>query len=199
MSSSDLGRNMKRHREHHRLTQEDAASRADISPSNWRVMEAGGRESYRGASLVGVDRALQWDGGTAEQLLEGILPDVDLPPRADSADDDRSQMWRYIGRLEDRIWRLEELVEELGDALEQATSDISTIADQVDESMIIGDYVFPGFRPRRPQAGPNLWESYGLELVPPPAESQAAADTGTQSPKKGPKRKPEPPADQDDV
>lgn len=184
------------------MSQADLAQRAQINEITIRELQNEVVKPRRPKTKAAISRALGWTPDSIDLVLQGERPMVVSVQGADASSlsegPDTSQMWRYIGRLEDRIWRLEELVEEMGEALQQATDDLATVADHVDEGFVVSDFTFMGFRPRRPQAGPNLWESQGLKLLP-DEETQMAANTGDPKAKKGPRRKPAPPADQDDV
>jgi uncharacterized protein YceH (UPF0502 family) len=51
------------------LTQQEAAERSGglVSYSQWRVIEKGSRRHYRALTLRGVEKALEWDAGAAEE------------------------------------------------------------------------------------------------------------------------------------
>jgi transcriptional regulator with XRE-family HTH domain len=64
----DFGRRVRRERLRLGLTQQEAAERSGglVSYSQWRVIEKGSRSQYRALTLRGVERALGWTPGTAE-------------------------------------------------------------------------------------------------------------------------------------
>jgi transcriptional regulator with XRE-family HTH domain len=66
---AEFGRRVRRARLHLGLTQQQAAERSGglVSYSQWRVIENGARQHYRALTLRGVERALGWGTGQAEQ------------------------------------------------------------------------------------------------------------------------------------
>jgi DNA-binding XRE family transcriptional regulator len=58
---------VRRRRAELQLTQEDAAAKAGVAVTTWRMIEAGRTDSFRALTLVAVARALDWP---SDQLLE---------------------------------------------------------------------------------------------------------------------------------
>src|SRR6266508_31607 len=66
-TATDYGRRVRRRRDALGLTQAEAAARSGgrVSPSQWRVIEAGTGGNYRERTLRGVEQALGWPTGGA--------------------------------------------------------------------------------------------------------------------------------------
>jgi transcriptional regulator with XRE-family HTH domain len=68
MEPVEFGRRVRRARLRLGLTQQEAAERSGglVSYSQWRVIEKGTRTQYRELTLRGVEKALEWDSGEAD-------------------------------------------------------------------------------------------------------------------------------------
>lgn len=82
------------------LTQEALAARAGIAVRTLRSIEAGREASHTGATYAKLDRALDWNPGTASDILSGM----------EGAPGDPSDPLRMISESEVQPWRAIELV-----------------------------------------------------------------------------------------
>jgi transcriptional regulator with XRE-family HTH domain len=99
------------------LTQEEAAARARLSATTWRLVENEAQTRYRDLTLAGVERALGWAQGSIDAVLRGDEPTVaetrdPAPPRID--DDAVVRLRGKVARLSDEDARaVEALVDRL--------------------------------------------------------------------------------------
>ncbi|HUG87105.1 MAG TPA: helix-turn-helix transcriptional regulator [Euzebya sp.] len=68
---------VRRRRAELQLTQEDAAEKAGVAVTTWRMIEAGRTNSFRALTLVAVARALEWQ---PDHLLEPGGVQLQRPP-----------------------------------------------------------------------------------------------------------------------
>lgn len=70
----DLGRLVRERREELELTQQEAATRADISMTTWRSIEKGRESDPRGLTLTAMARALEWPPTALRHFLAHGTP-----------------------------------------------------------------------------------------------------------------------------
>lgn len=80
-----LGEQVRVHRLAQGLSKEEAARRGGMSVKTWTSVEEGG--VVRDVTYAGVDRALGWQPGSAEAVLDGNEPIVIERPREEPADE----------------------------------------------------------------------------------------------------------------
>lgn len=102
-----LGKAIRDRRQQLRLSQREAAHRADFSNETWRKAEAGHPVAER--TLAYIEQVLEWPAGTVDAILAGQDPPADWLPRPDVSPEEQS---RLID-LERRIAELEREVIEL--------------------------------------------------------------------------------------
>lgn len=94
-------------------TQEDAAERAGVSPTSWRMLESAGQAGYRALTLARVAQVLDWPPDAFIMMLAGGEPDSTDPALASMLVDERinameERLDAVAAQLEEVIRRLDE-------------------------------------------------------------------------------------------
>lgn len=111
-----LGRAVKRGREARRLSIDNAADAAPMSPVTWSKVERG--ERVRGLTYAGIEKVLGWAPGSVDRIFDGgepiVLQNVPTPGRL-PADFNLRNEYRHIRDLtvscETKLGLLGEIIE----------------------------------------------------------------------------------------
>jgi len=201
------------------LTQRDLVERSGVSRETIGAMIRGRSGNYTQAKKAPIAGALGWTSDSIDLVLKGYPPQQATDYAAANAllrgvspatiDD----LDRIAGRLQRQVDDVREELEEVTAALDLVVVALDELTGDTDVFFSIdnrealqailrrrgGRRVNEGLVPEQYATPDVLAEARRQREQRSAPEHQLAADTGSQTARKGPKRKPEPPVEQDDV
>lgn len=95
-----LGEKVQEQRKKLRLSKEEAARRAGVNVKTWTQVERG--EPVRDTTYAGVDTAMEWQGGSAEAVLDGNDP-VPIERPQSQPTDEVAELARLLEVVRDKF------------------------------------------------------------------------------------------------